>query len=82
MIEESHVRELLKSRDDDAALILLEGGARVVESAARTQDHHAGAPVLITKAELVDRLGTPTPADHDVRTLARALDDAVGKLGA
>ncbi|MEV5432641.1 hypothetical protein [Streptomyces sp. NPDC052701] len=82
MIDESHVRELLDARDDDAALVLLEGRARVIDAAARADERYAGAAVLLTRGELVGRLGTAAPAEQDLRTLAQSLGDAVGKLGA
>lgn len=58
MIDETHVAELLAARDDDAGLILLGGRAQVVDAASLTQEDRAGAAVLLTRAELVDRLGT------------------------
>ncbi|MFC0636829.1 hypothetical protein E5082_31575 [Streptomyces griseoluteus] len=65
MIDETHVAELLPARDDDAGLILLEGTAQVVDAASLTQEDHAGAAVLLTQAELVDRLGTVSiPPQH------------------
>jgi hypothetical protein len=80
MIDESHVRKLYEAGNDDAALVLLEGRARVVDSPSG-QEGSDGALLVITKRDLVDRLGT-APADHDLRDLAQALSDTVGKLGA
>ncbi|MEU6810927.1 hypothetical protein ABZ920_18460 [Streptomyces sp. NPDC046831] len=82
MIDETHVAELLAAPDDDAALILLEGRAQVVDAASLAGEDCAGAAVLLTRAELAERLGTATPAEHEVRLLARTLGDTAGKLGA
>jgi hypothetical protein len=81
MIDESHVRKLYEAGNDDAALVLLEGRARVVDSPSGQEEGSDGALLVITKRDLVDRLGT-APADHDLRDLAQALSDTVGKLGA
>ncbi|MEU0335876.1 hypothetical protein [Streptomyces sp. NPDC006193] len=81
MIDESHVRELRDARHDGAALVFVQGSARVVDTPSGVEEDARGALVVITKAELVDRLG-PAPADHEVRDLAYVLTDMVGKLGA
>ncbi|MFD4990233.1 hypothetical protein [Streptomyces sp. NPDC058374] len=81
MIDEALVRELLDAADDDSALVLLEGRARVAGQAALHGDDLRGAAVVLTRAELVDRLGTAYPAPQDLTLVAASLDDAVGKLG-
>ncbi|QIP87849.1 hypothetical protein GLX30_31760 [Streptomyces sp. Tu 2975] len=82
MIDEAVVQELLDASEDDAALVLVEGTAQVVDRAALDSDAFHGAAVLVSRAELVDRLGTPSPAREDVARVAASLRDAVGKLGA
>lgn len=82
MIEERHVRELLDMAQDDAALVLLEGRARVVRPAGPGSEPYGGAAVLLTRADLVDRLGTPAPSDDRVRTLAATLEAMARELGA
>ncbi|GAA3969375.1 hypothetical protein GCM10022384_20770 [Streptomyces marokkonensis] len=81
-IDEVLIRELLDAPSDDTVLVLLEGRAQVVEQAALTSEQYQGAAVLISRAELVERLGTPSPADEDVTRLSASLQDAVDKLGA
>lgn len=81
MIDEALVRELLDTADDDSALVLLEGRAQVAGRAALDGDDLRGAAVVLTRAELVDRLGTAYPAPQDLTLVAASLDDAVGKLG-
>ncbi|MGW0916963.1 hypothetical protein ACWD1Z_35430 [Streptomyces sp. NPDC002784] len=81
-IDESLVRELLNAPSDDAVLVLLEGRAQVVEQAALGSEQYRGAAVLISRAELVERMGTPEPAQEDVTRLSASLQDAVNKLGA
>ncbi|MFJ8363722.1 hypothetical protein [Streptomyces sp. NPDC093984] len=82
MIEESHIRELLGAQDDDAALILVQGRAEVVNATEHAECRDAGAAVLMTKGELLDRLGTSAPTERDLLLVAPALRDMVGKLGA
>ncbi|MFH9607133.1 hypothetical protein [Streptomyces sp. NPDC017448] len=81
VIDEALVRELLDAADDDSALILLEGRARVAGRSALDGADLRGAAVVLTRAELVDRLGTACPAPEDLALVATSLDDAVGKLG-
>ncbi|MET9801754.1 hypothetical protein [Streptomyces sp. NPDC006368] len=82
MINESHVRELLDAGDDDAALVLLEGRAQVVAPSERASDAYRGAAVLLSRGDLVGRLGTSTPSDHEVRTLATTLRTMAAEIGA
>ncbi|MEU0340499.1 hypothetical protein ABZ092_16460 [Streptomyces bobili] len=81
-IDDSLVRELLNAPADDTVLVLLEGRAQVVDRAALDNERYHGAAVLMSRAEVVERLGTSSPADDDVRRLAASLQDAVDKLGA
>jgi hypothetical protein len=82
MIDESHVRELLGKSDDDAALVLMEGRAHVVDPADLASNPYRGAAVLLTRADLVDRLGTPAPSADRVRDIAATLAAMAGELGA
>ncbi|NEY36000.1 hypothetical protein GTU99_28230 [Streptomyces sp. PRKS01-65] len=82
MIDEALVRELLEAPRDDTALILLEGRAQVVERAALDGDRYRGAAVVLSRGDLVDRLGTPSPSPGDLARLAASLRDTVAKLGA
>jgi hypothetical protein len=81
-IDASLVRKLLGAPSDDTVLVLLEGRAQVVEQAALDSEQYHGAAVLLSRAELVERLGTPSPAEEDVTRLSASLQDAVDKLGA
>ncbi|NWF29579.1 hypothetical protein HW130_25555 [Streptomyces sp. PKU-EA00015] len=82
MIDEAVVQELLDATEDDAALVLLEGTAQVVNRTALDSDAFHGAAVLLSRAELVDLLGTSSPAQEDVARVTASLRDTVGKLGA
>lgn len=79
MIDEGHVRDLCDAANDDAALVLPEGRARVVDRPSAEESQ--GALLVITKRDLVDRLG-PHPSDQDLLDVAGTLSDTVGKLGA
>ncbi|NYV76159.1 hypothetical protein [Streptomyces sp. UH6] len=83
LIDEKLVGELLDRPADDAALVLLEGTAQVTDRAALEGDRaFRGAAVLLTRGELVDRLGGSSPSEEDLSRVAAALSDSVGKLGA
>lgn len=82
LIDEGLVRELLDATEDDAVLVLVEGRAQVVGPSDREDDRFRGAAVLMSRAELVDRLGTSSPTQEEAARLASSLRDAVGKLGA
>ncbi|MEV0695946.1 hypothetical protein [Streptomyces sp. NPDC050388] len=81
-IDESLLRKLLDAPRDDTVLLLVEGRAQVVEQSALDSDQWHGAAVLLSRAELVERLGTSSPTGEDVARLAASLQDAVDKLGA
>ncbi|WP_268221203.1 hypothetical protein [Streptomyces sp. EMB24] len=81
-IDEALVRGLLDAPSDDTVLVLLEGRAQVVEQAALNSEQYHGAAVLISRAELVEQLGTQSPAEGDVTRLSASLQNAVDKLGA
>ncbi|MDN3293959.1 hypothetical protein QWM81_07845 [Streptomyces ficellus] len=82
MIDQSHVRDLLAMPDDDAALVLMEGRAHVVDPPRLASEAYRGAAVLLTRGDLVGRLGTASPQDHQVRELAATLRTMAGELGA
>ncbi|MGW5904559.1 hypothetical protein ACWFQ6_22695 [Streptomyces althioticus] len=79
MIDEGHVRDLCDAANDDAALVLLEGRARVVDQPS--EEESQGALLVITKRDLVERLGSD-PSDQALHDVAGTLSDTVGKLGA
>ncbi|MFI9771306.1 hypothetical protein ACIHJG_31165 [Streptomyces sp. NPDC052415] len=81
-IDEALVRELLDAPSNDTVVVLLKGRAQVVEQADLGSEQYRGAAVLISRAELVERMGTPSPAEADVARLSAALQDAADKLGA
>ncbi|MET8576619.1 hypothetical protein [Streptomyces sp. NPDC005012] len=82
VIDETLVKELLDARGDDSALVLLEGTAQVVDGPALEGDAFRGAAVVLTRGELVERLGGSSPAEEDLRRVAASLSDSIGKLGA
>ncbi|MFD6418288.1 hypothetical protein [Streptomyces sp. NPDC060194] len=82
MIDEHLVRDLLDEREDDASLVLLAGDAQVVDRTALDSDAFRGAAVLVTRRDLVERLGTTTPTPDELTRLVAALRDTIGKLGA
>lgn len=82
MIDEVLIRELLDAADDHSALVLLEGRARVAGRAELDGEDPRSAAVVLTRAALVDRMGTSYPTQQALALVVASLDDAVGKLGA
>ncbi|KUH40551.1 MULTISPECIES: hypothetical protein [Streptomyces] len=82
MIDENHVRELLDKPDDEAALVLMEGRAHVVGPTDLDSEPYRGAAVLVTRADLVERLGGDAPSPEETRAVASALRTATRDLGA
>ncbi|MEU3555849.1 hypothetical protein [Streptomyces fragilis] len=83
VIDETLVKELLDRPSDDASLVLLEGTAQVVDGAALEGDGaFRGAAVVVTRGELVERLGGTSPDEADLTRTAASLSDSIGKLGA
>jgi hypothetical protein len=82
VIDEDLLRALLDATDDGAALVLLEGRAQVANRAALESGQSRGAVVLLSRADLVDRLGTASPGPEELTRAAASLRDAAAKLGA
>ncbi|MFF3974943.1 hypothetical protein ACFYZ6_34525 [Streptomyces rubiginosohelvolus] len=82
MIDEALIRQQLDAADDDSAMVLLEGRARVAGRADLDSDDLRDAAVVLTRAELVDRLGTSYPTQQALTSMVASLEETVGKLGA
>ena len=81
MIDETHVSELLRGRERGCELVVLGGRAQVADRPSGQEQDCEGALLVITKRDLLDRLGT-APSDHDLRGVAQTLSDMVGELAA
>jgi hypothetical protein len=80
MVTTEHVRELLAA-DTDATLVVIEGRAQVVSAADLESDAVHGALEVITRRELLDRVGDGDLDDSAIAAQAAALDTEVSELG-
>lgn len=74
------VRRLLDA-DDDSVLVLIEGRTEVLSPTELDDDEHRGALEIITRADLVERIGTADPGDHELTEQAATLDATISELG-
>ena len=78
-ITADHVRTLLTAAEP-ATLVLLEGRVDVVAADRLATDEWAGALEVISRDELVERVG-PQPGEADLEREAAALTASVQQLG-
>jgi hypothetical protein len=79
-ITSEDVRRLLES-DADTVLVVIEGRTEVISAADVDDEPHRGALQVISRADLLARLGSEAPSDREVEEQAGALDMAVSELG-
>ncbi len=80
-IESDDVRRLLDA-DDDAVLVLIEGRALVIGRSELDDDAHRGALEVISRAELLERVGRGADlSEDDLTRQAAILDAEVSELG-
>jgi hypothetical protein len=79
-ITTDHVRALLAAEDGAAKLGLIEGRVEVIDADRAGADELRGAFEVITRDELVDRLGAD-PSDEEVADQAATLTLAVHQIG-
>ncbi|PNG21993.1 hypothetical protein [Streptomyces cahuitamycinicus] len=82
MIRPEHIEALLGSDADDATLIVTVGTVVVVPASALDSERYRGALEIISRHDLVTRLGTSAPSRRDLEETAAGLDTAVTRLGA
>ena len=75
-----HVRALLDSDDEAATLVLIEGRVAVASRDQLASDDFRGAFEVVSRADLVERLGAD-PGEQDVVDEAGALSVAAQQLG-
>jgi hypothetical protein len=80
-ISSDDVRRLLDSELKDAILVLVEGRTEVIGAGQLASEQYRGALEVVTREDLVRRLGGTEPSDHDVAEQAAALDTAISDLG-
>ncbi|MEU3861259.1 hypothetical protein AB0F03_28505 [Streptomyces sp. NPDC028722] len=81
MITADHLRELLDRGQDDAVLVLLGGRVEVVDSSESDPERAQGAMTVVSRRELIERLGAQGSASGDLDAVAAALDTMVTHQG-
>ena len=71
------LKSLLRSERPDATLVLVEGDYVVADR----EEAAAGALTVVTREELLERLGGRSITDHDLDEVAATLSSAVDNLG-
>jgi hypothetical protein len=79
-ISTDDVRGLLAAEAGDAVLVLVGGRTQVIGAGQLASEDYRGALEVITRDDLVKRLGDP-PSEHDLAEQAALLDSAVSELG-
>lgn len=80
IITADDVRGLLRA-DADAVLVLVEGHTAIISLADLESPPYLGALQLVTRAELVDRVGSSELSERELVELAADLDTAVSEMG-
>jgi hypothetical protein len=75
------VRQLLHAQNKDAVLVLVEGRTEVIGAGQLASENYRGALEVVSRDDLVKRLGGTEPSDHDIAEQAAMLDAAVSELG-
>lgn len=81
MIGTEDVRQLLASPGADAALVVMEGRDAVVTPAELDSDEYRGALQVVTRQDLVQRVGHAELSDRELAEQAEELDTAVRNMG-
>jgi hypothetical protein len=71
----------LLTGEPDAVLVVLEGRAAVISAADLHSTQYRGALQVITRDELIARVGGVELSDRQLTELAADLDTAVSELG-
>jgi hypothetical protein len=82
MITPEQVETLLSSDADDPTLIVTGGAATVVPASELDTERYRGAVEVISRQDLVARLGGDTLSRHGLEEIAARLDSMVTRLGA
>ncbi|MFV2121620.1 hypothetical protein ACE14D_25560 [Streptomyces sp. Act-28] len=82
MITPERVEDLLESDAEEPILVVVAGTAVVVPAAALGTDRYRGAVEVVSRRDLVARLGTDTASRRDLEETAARLDATVAQLGA
>ncbi|BBY77325.1 hypothetical protein MPRF_42240 [Mycolicibacterium parafortuitum] len=79
-ISAQDLRRLLDA-DDTSALVLIEGRTEVISAEQKHEDAYRGALEVISRGELMERIGSAQPSEDQLAAQASTLDVSVNELG-
>jgi hypothetical protein len=80
-ISADDVRRLLTNEDPDAVLVLIEGRTEVIGQQDTDSAQYRGALQVITRDDLLHRIGGSDLSDRTMEEQAAILDATVSELG-
>jgi hypothetical protein len=80
-ISTGDVRELLETEAPEAVLVLVEGRTAVIGAGQLASEQYRGALEVISRDDLIKRLGGTEPSGHELTEQAAILDSAVSEMG-
>jgi hypothetical protein len=81
MISADDVRQLLQDENPDAVLVVLEGRTAVIAQSESDTPQYRGALQVITRDDLLQRIGAADLSDRVIEEQAAILDTTVAELG-
>ena len=81
MISADDVRHLLHDENADAVLVVIEGRATVIAQSETDSPQYRGALQVITRDDLLQRIGAADLSDRVFEEQAAILDTTVAELG-
>jgi hypothetical protein len=79
-ISSDDVRRLLAA-EADAVLVLIAGRPEVVAAAAVDSAAFRGALTVATREQVIERVGSAEPSEHELAEQAASLDTMISNLG-
>jgi hypothetical protein len=80
-ISADDVRRLLENESPDAVIVLIEGRAEVISQRDSDSDAYRGALQVISRDDLLQRIGGADLSDRLIQEQATILDTTVSELG-
>lgn len=80
MISAEDVRGLLRSEENNAVLVVVEGRVEVIGAGQLASADYRGALEVVSRDDLVQRIGE-NPSEREIDEQAAQLDTAVSELG-
>jgi hypothetical protein len=80
-ISSDDVRRLLAAPENDAVLVLITGRPEVMAAAAVDSDEFRGALTIATREQVIERVGSAEPSEHELAEQAANLDSMISNLG-